>query len=119
MRLAICTAWPAAPFPRLSVVATTTARPACGSAVTWTCAPFDPATAPVTGHWPAGSRCTNGSPAYASANAPRSALSGSGLSAAAGVSRAVQVARMPRGIGASTGVKEIVTGGESPRARSG
>ena len=59
---------------------------------------FAPSVAAVVGHVPSGSRCTNGSSAYAFAYA-------STTSAADASVRAVQVARMPRGSGASTGVK--------------
>src|SRR5260370_30334641 len=42
MRLAAWTAWPAAPLPRLSRAATTTARPACASAAACRCAMLEP-----------------------------------------------------------------------------
>ncbi len=55
--------------------------------------------AAVCGHGPSGSTCTNGSSAYARGqHRPRVG--------AAAPARAVTVARMPRGIGASTGVND-------------
>ena len=63
MRLAFWMAWPAAPLPRLSMAATTVARPVRGSAAACRCTPFDPATAAVVGQRPSGSRQTNGSSA--------------------------------------------------------
>ena len=63
MRLAFCSAWPAAPLPRLSMAETTTARPARGSATACRWAAFEPAVAALLGHCPSGSRWTNGSPA--------------------------------------------------------
>ena len=63
-----------------------------------------PAVAAVVGQAPSGRTCTNGSDSYAEASAPcRSAVE------TPGASRAVEVARMPRGIGASTGVNDRVT----------
>src|SRR5262249_29875658 len=62
MRLAAWTAWPAAPLPRLSRTATTTARPACTSAAACRCAILEPLVAAVDGQRPSGSRWTNGAP---------------------------------------------------------
>ena len=88
---------------------TTTARPECGSAATCRCTVLAPSVAPVCGHVPGCSTVTNGSSAYAacSASCSTSVVTPS-------TSRAVVVARMPRGIGASIGVNDTVTG--SPAA---
>src|SRR5262249_37203600 len=104
MRLAFWIACPAAPLLRLSMAATTVARPDLGWAAACRCTPLEPATAAVAGQRPAGSNDTNGSSAYDAASASRSAAE----SVSADVSLAVQVARMPRGIGASIGVNETV-----------
>ena len=64
-----------------------------------------PSTCAVAGHCPSGSRCTNGSSAYAlsyTARAPAASMPGASF--------AVQVARMPRLIGTRVGVKLTVTG---------
>ena len=53
---------------------------------------------------PSGSTCTNGSSSYAACSASRRAAS-----VVPADNRAVQVARIPRGIGASTGVNDSVT----------
>ena len=106
-----CTAPPAVPLVRLSTAPTATIRPADSSAVTCRCTAFEPTTDLVCGHWPAGSRCTNGSSAYALAYAcwRSSAVTPSRSGAEA-------VARIPRGIGTSSGVKLTETGrvGQSP-----
>ena len=64
-----CTAPPAVPLVRLSSAATAISRPASGSTATCTCTALEPSTDWVCGHWPAGSRWTNGSSANASAYA--------------------------------------------------
>ena len=58
-----CTAAPAVPLARLSTAPTATIRSAAASTVTWTCTALEPVTDLVCGHWPSGSRCTNGSSA--------------------------------------------------------
>src|SRR5215467_4192772 len=63
IRLAAWIAWPAAPLPRLSRAATTTARPAWLSAAACRYTAFEPSAAAVVGQRSSGSRCTNGSPA--------------------------------------------------------
>ena len=72
----------------------------------------EPAVAAVCGQRPAGSRWTKGSSPYAAAIAARTAASST-----PGRSRAVQVARMPRGMGASTGVNDSVTGSRAAAVR--
>ncbi len=56
-------AWPAAPLPRLSSAATTTARPASASTATCRWHALLPAVAAVRGHVPSGRTWTNGSSA--------------------------------------------------------
>src|SRR5262249_20261505 len=58
-----CTAAPAVPLARLSTAPTTTSLRASTSTATCKVTTLEPSTAPVVGHWPAGSRCTNGSSA--------------------------------------------------------
>src|SRR5699024_7107688 len=58
-----CTAPPAVPLVRLSTAPTATNRPVRSSTVACTCTVFAPIVAWVCGHWPSGSRCTNGSDA--------------------------------------------------------
>ena len=110
MRLAFCTAWPAAPLPRLSSALTTTARPAVGVdgdlQVARCCCP---SVAAVCGQLPSGSTCTNGSSAYAACSAARSSPRWRPRPAGR-----CTVARMPRGIGASTGVNDSVTSRRLP-----
>ena len=65
------TAAPAVPLARLSMAPTATSRPAASSTVTCRCTALEPVTDLVCGHWPSGSRCTNGSSAYAFAYAAR------------------------------------------------
>jgi len=64
-----------------------------------------PRVSTVRGHCPSGSTSTNGSSAYAATHAARTAAAPT-----PGRTRAVQVARIPRGIGASAGVNETLTG---------
>src|SRR4029077_16788226 len=61
IRFAFWMACPAAPLPRLSIAATTTARPALASAAACRWTALEPATEAVAGQRPAGSRVTNGS----------------------------------------------------------
>src|SRR5439155_7557442 len=63
IRLAHCTACPAAPLPRLSIAAITMIRPLSPSTVDCRWTALDPSVAPVAGHTPSGSSRTNGSPA--------------------------------------------------------
>src|SRR4029078_7483225 len=56
-----CTAPPAVPLVRLSMTQVTITRPVCSSNASCMTAWFDPWTDLVDGHWPSGSRCTNGS----------------------------------------------------------
>lgn len=100
------------PLVRLSIALMTMTRPvsdAVSSYATWICAAFDPYTAAVCGHWPSGSRLTNGSSPYAFSYAART-----WSEVTPGFALALHVARMPRGIGASVGVKETET--RSPAA---
>ena len=62
MRLAHCTAWPAAPLPRLSSALTTMTGPSLVT-VAWRRHALAPTVAAVGGHTPSGSTRTNGSPA--------------------------------------------------------
>ena len=63
MMLAHCTAWPAAPLPRLSSALTTMIRPESTSTVACRWQELEPAVAAVCGQAPSGSTCTNGSSA--------------------------------------------------------
>src|SRR5690606_21636281 len=102
IRLAHCTAWPAAPLTRLSRALTTMIRPESASMVACSRQELAPRVAPVWGQAPSGSSRTNGSSWYASASTRRTAA---GLTSGP-AGRVVTVARMPRGIGASTGVND-------------
>src|SRR5262249_36385748 len=93
MRLAHCTAWPAAPLPGLSGAAVTTTRPESGSVCAARWQALDPRVAAVRGS-PAVSTCTKGSCWYACVSAPAASDA-----AAPAATRTVTVARMPRGIG--------------------
>lgn len=53
------------PFTRLSIALIAMIRPACSSSTTCSTAAFEPYTDEVCGHWPSGSRWTNGSSPYA------------------------------------------------------
>ena len=113
-----CTAAPAVPLTRLSIAVTVTTRPAAWSTATWTSAVFAPRVIAVVGHCPADSTRTNGSPTYASSQAWRTRASRAAGSrrAASSDRRAVTVARMPRDMGTSVGVNEMLTAG-APAAR--
>src|SRR5262249_10192527 len=63
MRFAFWTAWPAAPFTRLSMADTITARRVAASNASATSQKFVPSTAATLGNSPAGSSRTNGRPA--------------------------------------------------------
>ena len=78
--------------------------PASTSTPTCSCTELEPCTAPVAGQRPAGSRCTNGSAEYAAWY-----VAWAVSSSTPGLSAAVQLARIPRGIGASTGVNDTAT----------
>ena len=108
-----CTAAPAVPLVRLSIAPTATRRPARSSTVTWRCTAFEPSTAWVCGHWPGGSTWTNGSSAYALTYAARASSA-----VTPPLRGAEQVARMPRGIGTSTGVKLTSDARGSARSRA-
>ena len=109
-------ACPAAPLPRLSMAATTVARPVRASAAACRCTPFEPATAAVAGQLPVRQHADERLALVAVGQRLAQPPSGVGLPPAPGVSRAVQVARMPRGIGARTGVNETRTGRRRTRA---
>src|SRR5690606_37909423 len=106
------TAAPAVPLPRLSMAHTATTRPARSSTVTWTWAALEPRVAAVVGHCPSARRWTNGSSAEASAQARRTAAA-----SAPAASGAVTVARMPRAMGTSVGVKDSRTSAAPARRR--
>src|SRR5215813_6709837 len=76
IRLAHCTACPAAPLPRLSSALTTTIRPLSESTVDCRRQALEPSVAAVCGQVPAGSTWTNGSPAYAARSASESPPAG-------------------------------------------
>ena len=62
IRLAFCSAWPAAPLTRLSSAAITVVRPEWASTATCRWTLLEPSVAAVLGIRPGGRTCTNGSP---------------------------------------------------------
>src|SRR5690606_23573814 len=103
-RLRDWSAAPAVPLTRLSIAQIATTRRALASTATWTRAVFAPSVEAVVGHWPSGRTWTKGSPSYAARHASRTLAA-----VAPSASGAVTLARMPRDIGTSTGVKESRT----------
>ena len=100
---------PAVPLARLSMAAVNTARSARSSTSMPSCTALEPRTDAVMGWTPAGSRCTKGSSAYTAVYSSRNR-------SAVAVVGTTAVVRMPRAIGARTGVKLTETGA-SVRAR--
>ncbi len=70
-RFAFCSAWPAAPLPRLSSAQTTTARPVARSSKSAISAASVCCTRASSGATPSGSTRTTWLPAYASSSSPR------------------------------------------------
>ena len=104
-RLAHCTAWPAAPLPRLSIALQTTTRPESASTVACRWALLLPSgrggVRPAAVGQQVDERLRRRTP-------PRGRHRTASASTPGRAGRAVTVARMPRGIGARTGVKDSV-----------